>query len=686
MVLAVSLTLLTLWQFSSVGFANSVINTGAETDTSGWNTSGSDPGATLGRDTNTFHSGGSSFRLDTTAFFKGDAVLNDSPNWITSAPGDTCTASAWVRAGTAGVTARIRIKEYAGSSRVGASTMNLRLNNTDWQQLSITRNGITAGNSLDLNIYGYHISGAQTLWIDDVTEDCSAPEPTNVAPTANLSVTPSSGTAPLAVTADASASSDPDNNISSYSFSFGDGTAVGPQTGAVATHTYSAAGSYQVDMTVTDSGGLSRTASQAVIVNAPPPPPPATPTFYVDKNNSSCSNSGSGSANQPYCSISAGAAAVTAGQVLVVHGGTYNEQVSLANSGTSTAPITIKAAEGETVTLSGSAHGFYISAKSYITIDGFNVTTTSSDGILLANSNHITLTRNSVSNSGLPLQGLTARGIRLSTTTASTISSNNVSNCSNSGIYIQNDSPNNIIRSNQSNNNASAYTRQANGIDNRGNGTIIDSNTTHNNEDSGIQNYPGGASSLVLNNTSYNNGDHGIDNYNADHIRIFNNTVYHNVTAGINLEGDTSTAASNSTVENNIAVDNGINSPRTTSNIRVDTLSVPGTSVNYNLVYLSQPSTEYIWGKTGFSSQPAFRTATGQEQNGLEANPKFADQANGNFSLSAGSNAIDSADSSFADYPATDSQGNARYNDPNTIDSGGGTTPYADRGAFEFQG
>src|SRR5207237_5568117 len=62
----------------------------------------------------------------------------------------------------------------------------------------------------------------------------------DLPPAAALNVTPGSGLAPMAVTADASASTDTDSTaIATYKFNFGDGTAVvGPQAGPSATHTY----------------------------------------------------------------------------------------------------------------------------------------------------------------------------------------------------------------------------------------------------------------------------------------------------------------------------------------------------------------------------------------------------------------------------------------------------------------
>lgn len=87
----------------------------------------------------------------------------------------------------------------------------------------------------------------------------------NQPPIAALTVVPATGNAPLAATADASGSTDPDGSITSYRFDFGDGTIVGPQSGATATHTY-AAGNWSASVLVTDSGGGTATATASVSV------------------------------------------------------------------------------------------------------------------------------------------------------------------------------------------------------------------------------------------------------------------------------------------------------------------------------------------------------------------------------------------------------------------------------------
>ncbi|GIG38661.1 PKD domain-containing protein [Cellulomonas phragmiteti] len=91
-------------------------------------------------------------------------------------------------------------------------------------------------------------------------------------PTAQLTVTPDG----LSVTADGTASSDPDGTIASWAWDFGDGSTG---QGATASHTYAAAGTYPVTLTVTDDDGLTGSASTEVTVEVPPVRPIAADTF-----------------------------------------------------------------------------------------------------------------------------------------------------------------------------------------------------------------------------------------------------------------------------------------------------------------------------------------------------------------------------------------------------------------------
>jgi PKD repeat protein len=125
------------------------------------------------------------------------------------------------------------------------------LGNSRVDDASVSNTGNPAGSYYDRGAYEYQGGGG-----------------TQTGPTAALSVSPASGTAPLQVVADASGSAAGSSPISSYSFNFGDGTTVGPQSGATANHTYQSAGSYTVTVTATDSNNLTSQATKSVTVTA----------------------------------------------------------------------------------------------------------------------------------------------------------------------------------------------------------------------------------------------------------------------------------------------------------------------------------------------------------------------------------------------------------------------------------
>ena len=88
-------------------------------------------------------------------------------------------------------------------------------------------------------------------------------EVANVAPVASFTATPDG----LSVDVDAGLSSDVDGSVTGWAWNFGDGNTS--DVGPVTDHTYAAAGTYTVTLTVTDDGGAtSNVASQEVTVTA----------------------------------------------------------------------------------------------------------------------------------------------------------------------------------------------------------------------------------------------------------------------------------------------------------------------------------------------------------------------------------------------------------------------------------
>lgn len=102
----------------------------------------------------------------------------------------------------------------------------------------------------------------------------------DTAPLAVLTGTPTSGSAPLSVNFSGANSSDPDtgDTIVSYSFDFGDGSAVVTQATATTSHTYQNAGNYPARLSVKDSRGKSSANLAQVMISVTNSTPSPTPT------------------------------------------------------------------------------------------------------------------------------------------------------------------------------------------------------------------------------------------------------------------------------------------------------------------------------------------------------------------------------------------------------------------------
>ena len=88
----------------------------------------------------------------------------------------------------------------------------------------------------------------------------------NLPPTCTLSLVPTTGVAPLKVTA-AGSCADTDGDTLTIVLDWGDGTTTSNASG---THTYSASSTFKVVLTATDSAGNSGSATQTVTVSAGP--------------------------------------------------------------------------------------------------------------------------------------------------------------------------------------------------------------------------------------------------------------------------------------------------------------------------------------------------------------------------------------------------------------------------------
>jgi hypothetical protein len=374
-------------------------------------------------------------------------------------------------------------------------------------------------------------------------------------------------------------------------------------------------------------------------------------TLYVDENNAACTDFGSGTVGQPFCTISEAASVAVAGQTVQVASGTYAENVTPAHSGVAGSPIIFTAAPGALVIITGEAgsNGFTIPGKSYITIRHFTISGTVRYGISASLAcSFLRIIGNHITGAGRSTNSSTIKpAINLNVATHSLIQNNVLDHNTSSAVYLAAGSDGNTVDHNDISFNATRYTdssgayhRLAPGIDVRGASNIISNNISHDNDDSGIQLVQGANLNVVVNNVVYHNrdypnikaGDHGIDVSGAPKNTVVSNTVYDNVTAGINVEG-TSTGT---TLVSNISVNNGLpNSPRTKGNIRVTSSAISDTTIDYDEIYMTKTVRTIItWDSATFRSLAALHASYPDvEANGLQANPNRVTLGRGDFHL-----------------------------------------------------
>ena len=103
-----------------------------------------------------------------------------------------------------------------------------------------------------------------------------------------------------------------------------------------------------------------------------------------------------GTATAPFKTFSKALSLMAAGDTLLIYGGTYTQQLNVSKSGTSSAPITIKAVSGQKVILDGGnvrdAPVFIPSTRSYVNLSGLTCKRWLSTCVL-AQGSHLTISR-----------------------------------------------------------------------------------------------------------------------------------------------------------------------------------------------------------------------------------------------------------------------------------------------------
>ena len=364
-------------------------------------------------------------------------------------------------------------------------------------------------------------------------------------------------------------------------------------------------------------------------------------TFYVDNAAGvACSDSTTNSVTTPYCTIQAAVdAATTPGDTVIVDPGNY-APFAVTSSGTATAPITIKALSPSAVTGTSGASSVYsstatapitISGANYVDVDGLNATayagTSNTATVEVSGSTHVSL------------DGLDA----------------GQQNATNSSALSIGGSSSNVTVS-------------------RGEFTSIDGPALA---------ISAGSADVLTTNLLRSMGSTGIAVSGATGISVTSNTIQSACGHGIVFSG----ASTGGSIENNDLEYLNDSTTSTSacsvpvasaSGIEVDNTAVSGTTLDYNIVALTQSTADaaYDWSGTPYSSASALFSATAEGQHDL--NPTTADATS--------AAAIDSANSSALGELDTDVYSNPRVDDPDVANTGTGKSAYYDRGAIETQG
>ncbi|KAA1422788.1 PKD domain-containing protein [Mumia zhuanghuii] len=167
-----------------------------------------------------------------------------------------------------------------GFWRVGGDTLN------NWP--SASSSAFFAGDIDEAAVYSSVLSDSEIA--AHYAAATGAPIP-NLPPTAAFPTPTIDG---LKVTVNGSTSSDSDGTIASHAWTFGDGTTA---SGATATRTFEAAGTYTITLTVTDDDGATHQTSRQVTVAPPPPNQPPTASFTTPTDGLTVNPNGSGSSD-----------------------------------------------------------------------------------------------------------------------------------------------------------------------------------------------------------------------------------------------------------------------------------------------------------------------------------------------------------------------------------------------------
>jgi len=378
-------------------------------------------------------------------------------------------------------------------------------------------------------------------------------------------------------------------------------------------------------------------AARTVSANGTAAASASTDLYVDDAPGANCSDNGSGTETQPFCTITAAAAAVQPGDTVLVEAGTYVSP-TISVSGTSSAPITFSAVNvtSNQVYVDG---GIVVSGANHVVISGFNVNY-SPQPFLIENSSNITISEGSAQGNGTTGPAVEVTG-------------------TSSDVTID--------------------------------GVAMSGKTT------GVEIDQGVTGAIVTTNTI--SAGLGVMVTDAPDTDVTSNTIVTSCNDGVVIAGASSgTYLENNIVDTGmgpITAPTACADPANAIGFSVSAASAPTTVADYNLIDPASGGPLYVWGDTSYTSLAAFTAATGQGTHDIAANPdlenEFYQGGTGTAAFAffpnpdSPSPAIDSANANAPGEQPTDQFGNPRADDPNVPNTGTGPG-YYDRGAVEVEG
>ncbi|WP_217546151.1 PKD domain-containing protein [Streptomyces sp. GbtcB6] len=346
--------------------------------------------------------------------------------------------------------------------------------------------------------------------------------------------------------------------------------------------------------------------------------------LYVDDAAAGCSDTGPGSAAEPFCQIQPAADAAAAGDTVWITGnGTPYAPVTIRSTGTADAPVRFFAASGSSssVVVAGKASAVTFSGARYVDMAGIRVRTAGATALAVADSQHITY-RVAYAQS------------TLATTAPLMAVDGSSSDISLTRLHV-------VLPS------GPGFTAAA------------------------------GARNITLAGDLFEGG--GVEAAGTTGIDLAGDTFSTVCGDAVSLTDGTS-----GSVENVVARADGTTTcsgTGTPAEITVDAASAPQITADHNAVNPLSTGTDYDWAGTAYATAQALGAGTGQGTHDLDQ----TDLTIPALGLPAEhSPLIDSGDADAPGEQSTDIDGHSRVDDPLVPDTGAGAG-HVDRGATEFQ-